>query len=199
VGALERTVRGLGGGERHGVDEIGCGELRREPYDRARQGGHPLDMGGDRLGSEGGGGRAERVESDEGGGSNDGKTSAEYASELRESRSVGEAEVMLVGFRMRNGFRERLVTGLKERGYHGKTSGGRGYRGGRPGRQMLRPQDVCKRVTWERVHWERRYEEAGRWGLSMSGVAAPGGVKCVRTQNVPRPMCPDVQVSVRTH
>jgi len=56
--------------------------------------------------------------------------SAEYARGLRESRSVGEAEVMLVGFQMRNGFRERLVTGLKERGYHGKKAGRRGYQGG---------------------------------------------------------------------
>jgi len=106
VGARERTVRGRGGGNRHGVDEIGCGELRREPHKRGREGGHPPDRGGDVLGSEGGGGRAEHVGRDEGGGSNDGKTSAEYARELRESRSVGEAEVMLVGFRI-NGFRER--------------------------------------------------------------------------------------------
>jgi len=164
VVARERTVRGRGGGERHGVDEIGCGELRREPHERAREGGRPPDMGGDGLGSEGGGGPAERVESDEGGGSNDGKTSAEHARGLRESRSVGEAEVMLVGFRMRNGFRERLVTRLKERGYHGKKAGWRGYRGGRPGGEMSRPQEVRKRAVWERVHWERRYEEAGRWG-----------------------------------
>ena len=164
MGAHERTVRGPGGGERHGVDEIACGELRREPHERAREGGRPPDMGGDRLGSEGGGGRAEHVERDEGGGSNDGKTSAEYARGLRESRSVGDAEVMLVGFRMRNGFRERLVTGLKERGYHGKKAAGRGYRGGRPGGEMWRPQDVRKRAVWERVHWERRYEQAGCWG-----------------------------------
>jgi len=118
VGASKRTVRGRGGGERHGVDEIGYGELRRKPHERAREGGLPPDMGGDGLGSEGGGGSAERVGRDEGGGSNDGKTSAEYARGLRESRSVGEAEVMLVWFRMRNGFRETLVTGLKEGGYH---------------------------------------------------------------------------------
>jgi len=31
VRALKQTVRGLGGGERHGVNEIRCGELRREP------------------------------------------------------------------------------------------------------------------------------------------------------------------------
>jgi len=94
--------------------------------------GRPPDMGGDGLKSEGGGGRADRVGRDQGGGSNDGETSTEYARGLRESRSVEEAEVMLVGFRMRNGLREPLVTGLKERGYHGKTAGGRAYRGGRP-------------------------------------------------------------------
>jgi len=164
VGACERTVRGRGGGKRHGVEEIGCGELRREPHERAREGGRPPDMGEDGLGSEGGGGRAARVCRDEGGGSNDGKTAAEYARGLRESRSVGEAEVMLVGFQMRNRFRERLVTGFKERGYHGKKAGGRGYRGYWPGGDMSRPQDVCKRAAWEHVHWERRYEEAGRWG-----------------------------------
>jgi len=76
VGAHKRTVRGRGGGDRHGVDKIGCGELRREPHERAREGGHPPDMGGDGLGSECGGSRAKRVGRDEGGGSNDGKTSA---------------------------------------------------------------------------------------------------------------------------
>ena len=113
MGVRERTVRGREGGERHGVDEIGCGELTREPHEIGREGGCPPDMGGDGLGSEGGGGRAEHVGRDEGGGSNDRKTSAEYPRGLRESRSVGEAEVMLVGFQMRNGFRdsERLVMG----------------------------------------------------------------------------------------
>jgi len=129
VGARERTVRGRGGGERHGVDEIGYGELRREPHERAGEGGPPPDMGKDGLGSEGGGGRAQRIGGDEGGGSNDGKTSAEYARGHREFGSVGEAEVMLVGFRMRNGFRKRLVTGLKEKGYHGKKASRRAYRG----------------------------------------------------------------------
>ena len=164
MGAHEWTVRGRGGGETHGVDEIGCGELRRAPHEMAREGGRPPDIEGDWPGSQGGGGRAERVGRDDGGGSNDGKTSARYARGLRESRSVGEAEVMLVGFQMRNGFRERLVTGLKERGYHGKKSAGRGYRGGRPGGEMWRPQEVRKRAAWERVNWERRYEEAGCWG-----------------------------------
>jgi len=105
----------------------------------------------------------------------------------------------LVGFWMRNGFREMLVTGLKERGYHGKKAGGRRYRGGRPGGEMSRPEDVCKRAAWERMHWERRYEEAACWGYSIRGVAAPGGVKCVRTQKGPYPMRPDAQVSVLTH
>jgi len=113
VGAHERTVRGRGGGERHGIDKIGCGEMMRELHERAREGEGPPDMGEEGLGSEGGGGRAERIGRDEGGGSNDRKTSAEYTRGLRQSGSVGEAEVRLVGFRMRNGFREMLVTGLK--------------------------------------------------------------------------------------
>ena len=147
VGARVRTVRGQGGGERHGVDEKGCGELRREPHERARGGGCPPDMGEAGLGLEGGERRAEHVGRDEGGGSNDGKMSSKYARGLTEFKSVGEAEVMLVRFRMRNGFSERLVTGLKERGYHGKKAGGRGYRGGRPGGEMSLPQGVRKRVA----------------------------------------------------
>jgi len=40
--------------------------------------------------------------------------------------------VMLDRFRVRNGFRERLVTKLKERGYHGTKAGGPAcLRGGR--------------------------------------------------------------------
>ena len=137
-------VRGRGGGERHGVDEIGWGELRREPHERAREGGGPPDMGEEGLGSEGEGGRAEHIGRDEVGGSNHGKTSAEYVRGQREPRRVGEVEVMLVGFRMRNGFREGLVTGLKERGYHGLKAGGWAYRGGRPEGERSRPQDVRK-------------------------------------------------------
>jgi len=38
VGARELAVRRQGDGERHGVDEIGCGEVRREPHERAREG-----------------------------------------------------------------------------------------------------------------------------------------------------------------
>jgi len=47
----------------------------------------------------------------------DWKMSAGYARRLRKSGSVGEPEVMLDGFRVRNRFREMLVTKLKERGY----------------------------------------------------------------------------------
>jgi len=123
-------------------------ESSRESRTKGQErGGRPPDMGEDGLGSEGRGGRAERVRRDEGGGCNNGKTSAEYGRGLRESRSMGEAEVMLMGFRMRNGFRERLVTGLKERGYHRKKAGGRGYRGRRLGGEMWRPQDVRKRAA----------------------------------------------------
>jgi len=127
VGAREQTVRGRGGGERHGVEETGCGELRRELHERASEGGGPPDMGEEGLGSEGRAGRAEHIGRDEGGGCNDRKTSTEYARALREFGSVGEANVMLVGFRIRNGFRERLVMGLKESGYHGRKAGGRAY------------------------------------------------------------------------
>ena len=163
MGAHEWTVGGWGGGERHAVDKIGCGELRRELHERARQGGRPLDMGGEGLGLKGGGGRAECIGRDEAGGSYEGKRSTEYTRGLRESGRVGEAEVMLVGFRMRNGFRERLVTGLKERGYTGKKAGGRGYQGGRPEGEMSRWHDVRKRAAWECVHWKRRDEHAGYW------------------------------------
>jgi len=192
VGARERTVRGRGGGERHGVDEIGCGERRSEPHERAREGGCPLDMGGDRLGLEGGGGRPEHVGRDEGGGSNDGKTSAEYARGLRESMSVGEAEVMLVGFWMRNGFRERLVTGLKETGYHGKKAGGQGIGGGgreekchghktsgkgQHGNGCIGSESMKRLGTGGRV--------SGGWlcqGGSNASGRKKGRVQCVRTR-----------------
>jgi len=68
-------------------------------------------MGEEGLGSEGGGERAEHLGRDEGRGSNDRKMSAEYLRGPREFGSVGEEEVMLVEFRIRIGFRERLVTG----------------------------------------------------------------------------------------
>jgi len=85
--------------------------VRRESYKGARERGRLPDMGEDGWGREEGGGRAECLERDECRGSNDGKMSAEYARGLRESRSLGQAEVMLVGFWMRNGFRVRLVRG----------------------------------------------------------------------------------------
>ena len=123
MGARERAVRGRCSGERHGVDEIEYGGLRREPHEKARERERPRDMGEDGLGSEDGRGRAEHLLREEGGGSNDWKRSAKYARGLRESGSVGEAGVMLLGFRIRNEFRERLVTGLKKRGYNVKKAG----------------------------------------------------------------------------
>jgi len=48
----------------------------------------------------------------------------------RESGGGRETEVMLDGFRVRNGFRERLVTKLKEREYHGRKAGGGHFREG---------------------------------------------------------------------
>jgi len=47
-----------------------------------------------------------------------------------ESGGGGETEVMLDGFRVRNRFRERLVTKLKEREYHGRKAGGPACLGG---------------------------------------------------------------------
>jgi len=175
VGAREQTIRGWRCRERHGVDEIQCGELRREPHNRAREKGCLLDKGEEGLGSESREGRAEPIRRDEGGGSNDRKTSAQYVSGLSEFWSVGAAEVILVEFRIRNGFREWLVTGLKERGYGAKKAGKGVYREGWPRGGMVWPQDVRKRVAWERVHWERMDEEAGRWGWSIRPVAAQWG------------------------
>jgi len=41
-------------GERNRANKIGCGELRKEPSERARGGGRPPHMGEYRLGSDGG-------------------------------------------------------------------------------------------------------------------------------------------------
>jgi len=147
MGACERTVTGRGGSERPEVDEIGWRELWREAHTRAREGRRPLDMGEEGRGSEGRGGRAQCIWRDEGGGSNDGKMSAEYVRGLRESGSVEQVEVMLVVFRMRKGFRQMLVMGLKERGYDGKKAAGGAYHGGRPEGEMSRPEGVGKRAA----------------------------------------------------
>ena len=76
MGAHEWTFRDSGGGKRLGVYEIGCGELRREPHERAREGGRPPDTEEDRAEEQGGGAGAERVGRDMSRGSNDVKTSA---------------------------------------------------------------------------------------------------------------------------
>ena len=52
--------------------------------------------------------------------------------------------MILVEFRMRYGFRARVVTGLKDRGYQGKKDGGSEYWHGRPREEAWQPQDVHK-------------------------------------------------------
>jgi len=106
--------------------------------------GCPPDMGEDGMGSEGGGGGAEHIRREKSEASNDGKTSVKYARGLRESGTVGAGKVMLVGFRMRNEFRERLVTRLKVRLYHGKKAGQRVYWRRKLEGEMSRQQDVPK-------------------------------------------------------
>ena len=61
---------------------------------------------------------------------------------------------------------------------------------------MSWPQQVRKRAPWELVHWERRYKEDERWGYSIREMAAPGGVKCIRTQKGLPPMRPDAALSL---
>jgi len=46
---------------------------------------------------------------------------------------------VLVGFQMRNSFRERLVMGLRKRVYHGKKPSVRAYWDVRPGGKRSRP------------------------------------------------------------
>lgn len=50
MGDGERTVRGGVSSERHGADRIGCGELKRELPEKAREEGCPPDMGEDSMG-----------------------------------------------------------------------------------------------------------------------------------------------------
>jgi len=83
---------------------------------------------------------------------------------VKESGSGGETGVIPVGFLMRNGFRERLVTGLKDRGHYGKKAGRQAYEGSRQGGEISWLQDVHKRAAWKWMHWEQRDEKAGCWG-----------------------------------
>jgi len=53
---------------------------------------------------------------------------------------------------VRNGFRERLVTKLKERGYYGRKAGGPAYLGGGPGCERLRLKGIHRTAAWERGH-----------------------------------------------
>ena len=54
------------------------------------------------------------------------------------------------GFWVRNGFRERLVKQLKERGYHGRKAGGPACLGGGPGCERLRLTGVRRTAASER-------------------------------------------------
>ena len=80
--------------------------------------------------------------------------------------------MMLDGFLVRNGFRERLVTKLKEREYHGRKAGGLACLGGGLGYERLRLKGVRRMAAWERGLWVSREEEAGRWREGFWG----GGV-----------------------
>jgi len=57
---------------------------------------------------------------------------------------------MLDGFRVRNGFIDRLVTKLMEREYHGRKAGGPANLGRGPGCEMLRLKAVRRTAAWER-------------------------------------------------
>jgi len=76
--------------------------------------------------------------------------SAQYARRWRESGGGGETEVMLHGFRVRNGYREEVVTKLKERVYHGRRAGGPACLGGGAGCETLRLKGVRRTAAWER-------------------------------------------------
>ena len=181
MGARERTVKGWGGCERHGVDKIGCGELRREPHERARRGGGPPEMAEEGLGSEGGGGMADRIGRDEGGGSNDGKMSTEYA-RTEAIQECGRSGGDVGGVPDEKWIQGEVSDRVKGERVSWQECWWEGILWGEPEGEMSRRQDVRKRAAWESVYWERRDEEAGRWKWSIRGVTAPGGVKCVRTQ-----------------
>ena len=104
---------------------------------------------------------------------------------------MGEAEVMLVEFQMRNGFRERLVTGLKERGYNGKKAGGRGYRGGGREERCRDRKMSAKGQHGNRCIGSEGMKRQGAGGRVSGGWLRQGGsnasgrkkgrVQCVRT------------------
>jgi len=75
---------------------------------------------------------------------------AGYARTRRESGGGGETEVMLDRFQVRNRFRERLQTKLKERGYHGREAGGPACLVGGPECEMLRLKGVRRTAAGKR-------------------------------------------------
>ena len=90
----------------------------------------------------------------------------------------GETEVMLDGFRVRNGFRERLVTKLKEREYPGRKAGGPACLGG--GRDV---RGCGWKASAERQHGNVDFRREGRKRLGAGGrVSWGGGVYGVWTQ-----------------
>ena len=103
--------------------------------------------------------------------------------------------MMLDGFLVRNGFRERLVTKLKERGYHGRKAG--------------RPVCLEGGAGMCEVAVERRPQNGGMgtWTLGTKGgrgwaleggFLGGGGLRRLGAKG-PRPMHPDAACGVRTH
>jgi len=72
---------------------------------------------------------------------------------------------------VRNGFRERLVTKLKERGYHGTKAGRPPCLGGGPGSKRVR-----LRASAERQHGNVDFRREGRERLGAGGRVSGGGV-----------------------
>jgi len=64
---------------------------------------------------------------------------------------------------MRDRFRNRLVTKLKARGYHGRKADWRACLRRGLVYERLRLKGVHKRAIWEPGHYARKEEEAGRW------------------------------------
>ena len=102
--------------------------------------------------------------------------------------------MMLDGFHVRNGFRERLVTKLNKRGYHGKKAGGPACLGG--GRDVR----CCGgKATPEWQHGNVDFRREGRKTLGTGRrVSGGGGLRSVDGKG-PRPMYQDAACGVLTH
>ena len=137
-------------GKRNGANMRGFGELRKEPRERARGWGTTAGYGriqdGIREWRSKGYGCWEELRRK----NKDWKTTAGYARRRRESGGGRETEVMLEGFRMRNGFRERLVMKLTQRVYHWRKAGGRVCLGQELGCDRLWLKGIRRTAAWER-------------------------------------------------